>query len=73
MRKSTSGAVLEYPPFLVFPEDRIAGTVRIGIHRTIAEQAVKFSALHTRMAGKIFAVSVLKKTIAVLHFPKFLS
>ena len=67
VRETASGAVLEYPTLLIFTEDRIARTVRIRIHRTIAEQAVKVSALHARMAGEIFAVSVLKKTLAVFH------
>ena len=70
VRETAAGAVLEYPTLLIFTEDRIARTVRIRIHRTIAEQAVKVSALHARMAGEIFAVSVLKKTLAV-SYPAF--
>ena len=73
MRKTASGAVLEYPSLPVFPEDRGARTVRVRIHRAVTEQTVKLSAFHICMAGKIFAISVFKKALAVLHFPQFLS
>ena len=67
MRKTAICAILEYTSVLIFPKNRIARAVRIWVHRAVAEQAVKGSALHALMAGKIFAVSVLKKTLAVFH------
>ena len=68
MRKAASGAVLEHPPFPVFPEHRITRAVRVRIHRTVAEQAVEVSALHACMTWKKLTVSVFKKTLAVFHF-----
>lgn len=65
VRETASGTVLECPSLPVFPKDRIARAVRIGVHRTVAEQAVKVSSLHVCMAGKIFAVSVCKEFVSV--------
>lgn len=71
MRKVTAGAVLEYPSFLVFPEYRLPRAVRIGIHRTVAKQAVKSLSLHPFMTGKVSAVSVFKKSLTMIRSALF--
>lgn len=42
-------------------------TVFIRIHGTEAEQTVKFLSLHSLMAGKIFAVFIIKILMAMFH------
>lgn len=53
------------PLSVYFPIARSTRTVCSGVQRTIAEQTVQFA--QSLMTGKIFTISVLKKTMGIIH------
>ena len=64
MGKCTVRAVLD-PSAIPLDKSGIARTMLPQIQRAIAKQAVEI--IHSLMTGKIFTISILKKTIRIFH------
>ena len=65
MREGAARAILD-PPAVFLEIPRIPGAVLQTVHGAVAEQAVEIC--KTLVAGEIFTIFILKKTIGIFHF-----